>query len=196
MKKTCGPEKGGAIMERVRRLVAGLLKLMVLSVLLIGSCVGPGVMYYQSPWWFLENVEHGDPGSFFVAFRSKGDEAPQQIKVMRYQFDSAGENYADVQFHLPNGWLRGFGPGKGSASISATAEGQGGQLVQVFVIGDTPWTSLSEYRVVDDKIYPLRHADSKAWLLFGALICPVLIIALVNKPMRRGINRFMRIDPE
>ncbi len=183
-------------MKRVKRLIAGLLNLMVLSVLFVGSCVGPGIMYMQSPRWFLEKVDHGDPASFYVAFISKGDEVPQQIKVMRYEFDSERGKYSDVQFHLPNGRLHGFGPGKGSASITATADEQGGQLVQVFVIADTPWTSLSEYRVVDNRIYPLRHADSMAWLLLGVVVCPILVIALVRKPIRRGINRFMGIDPE
>lgn len=183
-------------MKQVRRLIAGLLKLVVLSVLLVGSCVGPGLMYYQSPWWFLERVDLGDTESLFcVAFRSKDGEVPQQIKVMWYKFDSERKKYSEVQFHLPNGRLYGSGPGKARASINATAEEQGGQLIQVFVVGDSPWTSLSEYRVVDNKVYPLRHADSVRWLLLGVVICPFLIIPLA-RPIKRGINRFMRIDPE
>jgi len=183
-------------MKLLRRLGAGFLNFVVLSVLFVGSCAGPGLMYVQSPWWFLRSIDHGNPGSFFVAFRSNSDEVPQQVKVMRYKFDSEKEKYSDLQFHLPNGRLQySFGRGEGSASINATAEVQGGQLVQVFVSGDTPWTSLSEYRVLDNKIYPLRHAHSVAWLLLGMVICPFLVIALKG-PIRRGINRFMRIDPE
>jgi hypothetical protein len=183
-------------MKRFKRLIAGLLYLAVFLVLLAGSCVGPGVMYIESPGWFLKKVDQGYTGSFFVAYRSKSDEAPQEIKVMRYEFDSDKGKYSDVQFHLPNGYLRGFGPWQGSSTITATAEEKGGQLVQVFVIGDTPWSALSEYRVVDNKIYPLRYADSAAWLLIGVVVCPILILALVRKPLRRGINRLMRIDPE
>jgi len=183
-------------MKLIKRLSAGLLNLVALSVLFGGSCVGPAVMYMQSPWWFLERVDLGDTESFFcVAFRSKDGEVPQQVKVMRYKFDSEKNKYSGIQFHLPNGHLHGFGPGKASASINATAEEQGGQLIQVFVVGHTPWTSLSEYRVVDNKIYPLRHADSVKWLLIGVVICPFLII-LLARPIRRGINRIMRIDPE
>jgi hypothetical protein len=114
---------------------------------------------------------------------------------MRYEFDSDKGKYSDVQFHMPNGRLHGFGPWKGSATITATDEEKGGQLVQVFVIGDTPWSALSEYRVVNNKIYPLRHADSAAWLLIGVVVCPDLIIAL-RRPIKRRVNRFMRIDPE
>jgi hypothetical protein len=181
-------------MKRVKRLIAGLLTLVVLSVLFAGSCVGPGIMYMQSPRWFLQKVDHGDPGFFLVAFRSKDDEVPQKIKIMRYELDDKSEKYSDLQFHLPNGRLIGSGPGKASATITATAEEQGGQLVQVFVIGDTPWTSLSEYRVAYNKIYPLRHADSVAWILLGAIFCPIAVIALV-RPIRRRIDRFMKIEP-
>jgi len=184
-------------MKLLRQLGAGFLKFVVLSVLVVGSCVGPTLMYYQSPWWFLENIDHGKPGSFYVAFRSKSDEVSQQVEVIRYKFDSEMEKYPDLQFHLPNGRLDySFGPGEGSASINATAEVQGSQLVQVFVTGDTPWTSLSEYRVVDNKIYPLRHAHSVAWLLLlGVVICLFLVKALKGR-IERGINRFMRIDPQ
>jgi hypothetical protein len=183
-------------MKHIKRLSASLLYLVAFSVLFVGSCVGPGIMYSQSPWWFLERVNLGDTESLFcVAFRSKDGDEPQQVKVMWYKFDSKGAKYSDVQFHLPNGRLHGFGPGKASASINVTNEQQGSQLIQVFVVGDTPWTSLSEYRVVDNKIYPLRHADSVKWLLLGVVICPFLIITLA-KPIRRGINRLMRIDAE
>jgi hypothetical protein len=153
-------------------------------------------MYMQSPRWFLEKVDLGNTGAFFVAYISKSDAVPQQVNVIRYEFDSEKGRYSDLQFQLPNGRLHGFGPGKADATINAKAEDQGGQLVQVFVTGDTPWTALSEYRVADNKIYPLRHADSARWLLLGVVVCPILIIALVKKPIRRGINRFMRIDPE
>jgi len=182
-------------MKQVRRLIAGLLKLVVLSVLLVGSCVGPGLMYAGSPWLFLESVDRGYTGAFYVAFRAEGGAVPKQVQVMRYEFVSEGKKYSDVQFHLPNGRLHGRGPGKASATIDVTTKEEGGQLIKVFVIGDSPWTALSEYRVVANKVYPLRHADSVTWLLLGVLICPFLIIPLA-RPIKRGINRFMRIDPE
>lgn len=183
-------------MKRVKRLIAGLLNLVVLSVLFAGFCMGTGIMYYESPRWVLEKVEQGYTGAFFVAYKSKGDEEPRQVRVMKYEFNAEKGKYSDVQFHLPNGRLHGFGPWKGDASITATAEEQGGQFVKVFVIGDTPWTALSEYRVVDNKIYPLRHAHSVAWLLLGVVACPFLVIALVRKPISRGINRIMRIESQ
>jgi hypothetical protein len=190
-----GDWKGEAIMNRVKRMIASLLNFVVLSVLFIGSCVGPGVMYYVSPWWFLKKVDHADPGLFFVAFRSTGDDGLKEVNVMRYRFDSEKEKRTDVQFHLPNGHHNySSGPDKENASIDVKADDKGSQIVQVFVSGDTPWTSLSEYRVTDNKIYPLRHAHSVAWLLLGIIACPFLLFAL-KKPVRRGINRCMRIDP-
>ena len=160
-------------MKRVKRLIAGLLRFAVLSVLFFGFCMGPGLMYMESPRWFLEKVDPGNAGLFFVAFMTKGGEVPQEVQLMRYQFDSEKGKYSDVQFHLPNG-RHHYRPGPKSvgATIDATAEEAGGQLVQVFATGDTPWTSLSEYRVVDNKIVPLRYAHSAAWILLGAVICP------------------------
>ena len=182
-------------MKRIKRLIAGLLKFVVISMLFAGSCLGPGIMYMQSPRWFLEKVELGNTGSFFVALISKGDKDPPQVQVMRYTLDSDKGKYSDVLFHLPNGrHYYSEGPGEMDATITAKAEKAGGQLVQVFATGDTPWTSLSEYRVVDNKIYPLRHAHSVAWFLLGVVVCPLLIIALA-KPIKRGINRLMRFDP-
>lgn len=181
-------------MKFFKRLSAGLLNFVVLSVLFVGSCAGPGVMYLQSPWWFLKGVDPGNAGSFYVAYSSKADEGPRQVKVMRYRFDSGDKKSADLQFHVPDGHLYySFGRGEGDARVNATSEGKGAQLVQVFVTGDTPWSSLSEYRVVDNKIHPLRHAHSVAWLLLGAVILPFLVLA-IRKPIRRGINRLMRID--
>ncbi len=184
-------------MNRIKRLIAGLLRFAVLSVLFFGSCMGPGLLYMQSPRWLLDKVDPGNTGAYFVAFISKDDKDPQQIQVMRYQFDSDKGKYSDVQFHLPNG-SHHYRPGpKGvGATIDATADEQGGQLVQVLAIGDTPWTSLSEYRVVDNKIYPLRHAVSAGWILIGVVVCPILVIAFVRKPVRRGIDRLMRIDSD
>lgn len=182
-------------MEQVRRLIAGLLKFVALSVLFVGSCVGPGLMYWGSPWLFLKSVDLGYDGAFYVAFRLEGGEVPKQVQVMRYEIVSEGKKYSDVQFHLPNGRLNGRGPGKADAMIDVTTEKESSQLIKVFVIGDSPWTALSEYRVVDNKVYPLRHADSVKWLLLGVVICPFLIFPLA-RPIRRSINRFMRIDPE
>jgi len=188
------PGRWGTIMKRLKQLIAGFLTLVVLSVLFAGSCAGPGIMYIQSPRWFLQKVGHGDPGTFLVAFISKGAEVPQKIEVMRYELDPKIGKYADLQFQLPNGRHKGSGPGKASATVTATADGQGGQTVQVFVIGDSPWSSLSEYRVAGNKVYPLRHADSVVWILFGAIVCPIAVIVLA-RPIRRRIDRFMKIEP-
>jgi len=181
-------------MSKVRRLIAWVVNLVVFLVLFAGSCVGPGVLYYESPRWSLKTVDPGDAGSFYVAFRSKDGEAPEQVYVKKYRFDQDPGGKTDIQYNLPNGLHHDRSSGKESASITAITDDQGGQLVQVFVTGDTPWTSLSEYRVKDNKIYPLRHAQSAGWLLLGAIICPILIIVLA-KPIKRRVYRWMGIDP-
>ncbi len=179
-------------MQFIKRIGAGLLNLLALSTLLVGSCAGPGIAYFQSPKWFLKEVDPAKTRSFFVAFESRTDELPHAVQVMPYKFDSDAKKYAGLQLHVSNGH-HSVRQGDGSASIDAHADAQGGQLIQVFVVGDTPWASLSEYRVMDNKIFPLRHADAAAVLLIGSLILPFLIIPL-RKPIRRGINRLMRVD--
>jgi hypothetical protein len=63
----------------------------------------------------------------------------------------------------------------------------------VFVIGDTPWSSLSEYRVKDNRVEPLRHAHANGWMLLGILLCFVAVHYLM-KPIRRSINRLMGLE--
>jgi hypothetical protein len=181
-------------LQSVRRLGAGLLNLLVLSTLFVGSCAGPGIAYFQSPKWFLKEVDLTKTKSFFVAFESKSDESPRTVQVMQYKIDSEAKKYSDIQFQVSNGH-HSSRQGDGSANIDAWVDAEGGQLIQVFVVGDSPWASLSEYRVMENKIFPLRHADAATELLLGALILPFLIIPL-RKPIRRGINRLMRIDPK
>lgn len=183
-------------MKFIKRLIAGFLYLIALSFLLIGSCAGPGVIYYQSPLWFLEEVDPDDVGSFFVAFNATESGGSQQLFVMTYKVDPEKKGYANVQYHMTDERRTySWGSGEGNASIYAKTEAEGRQLVQIFVTGDTPWTSLSEYRVVDNKIHPLRHAHSKAWLLLVGVIVCLLITYRLSKPLRRGIRRFMRIEP-
>jgi len=183
-------------MKQIKILLAGLLNFVVLSVLLIGSCVGPGYMYMQSPRWFLEEIANDETpsGSFFVAFMADDNAGVKQLNVRLQSENFKEESYSDVQYHMPEEHLLySWGAGEGSANIDVINESQGSQLIQVFVVGDTPWSSLSEYRVVDNKVYPLRHAHSVAWLLLGIIFCLFLINPL-SKPIGRGIKRLVRIE--
>ncbi len=177
-----------------RRWSAGLLNFVVLLALLLGSCVGPTTMYVQSPRWFLEDVGPGGAGTFFVAYTAKDATAPKDVKFMRYSFEADAKTYADMQFHVPIGEFRASSGGEEFSRVTAKADGKGGQLVQVFVTGDTMWTSLSEYRVEGNRIQPLRHAHSVGWFLLAAFVLPLLVYSLRNR-IRRAINRMMRVDP-
>ncbi len=180
-------------MTLAKRFASGLLYFVALSTLLLGSCVGPMVVYSQSPRWLLEEVGASLPTTFFVAFRTKGDDGALQLRVERY--DPAKKRPADAQYHLPDGRLTySSGPGEGDASIEVATEKAGSQLVRVFVTGDTPWTSLSEYRVADNTVQPLRHAHSAGWLLLGIIVCLLLVKPLM-KPTRRGIARLLQLEP-
>lgn len=179
-----------------RRLIAKLLGLMALSLLLLGSCVGPMVAYVQSPWWLLKEVDLNDTHTFFVARRLKEIDGGLKLQVERYESSSANTLPNDAQYQVPDGRTEYRWPsGDGSATIYANTQGPGTQAVQVFVTGNTPWTSLSEYRVVNNKIQPLRHAQSSPWLLLLIVACLVLI-PIVMKFIRQGIAKLMGVPIE
>jgi hypothetical protein len=176
-----------------RKLAAGLLNFAVMAVLLVAAFVGPMVLYAHSPWWLLGKFDPDRTGTFFVAFMSTGGGGPRRLHVVRYGAGSVAKGGADVQYHLPEG--RQFykqASGDGGARVDVRSEPSGGQVVRVFVTGDTPWTSLSEYRVADNQVTPLRHAQSSAWFLLGILICLYLVHRLM-KPVRRGIRRMLGV---
>lgn len=181
-------------MNLPRRFGATMLNFVVLLALFLGSCVGPVAMYVQSPRWFLEDIGPGGAGTFFVAYTAKGDAAPQNVKFMRYSFKADEKTNADLQFHVPNGEFQARSGGEEFSRVTAKADGKGGQLVQVFVTGDTMWTSLSEYRVENNRVTPLRHAHSVGWFLLAALVLPLVVYSFRNRIMR-GINRKMGVDP-
>jgi hypothetical protein len=183
-------------MKILRKLLAGLLNLIVMSVLLLGSCVGPGLMYVQSPHWFLEPYNAEKSRSFFVAFRAKDAEGRDGLRVIFLQSDPARLGYTDIRYHLPEGRnSEDIVGGETQANIQVATEPGASQIVRVFVIGDTPWSSLSEYRVKDNRVEPLRHAHANGWMLLGILLCLVLVHYLM-KPIRRSINRLVGLEPK
>lgn len=181
-------------MTWLKRTIAALLNVTVLSVLLLGSCAAPGTAYFQSPWWFLKAVGPEPGGTFFIAMRPEAGAGSQPVEVKK--FDARKMSDANPRYNLPAGQLSyRWGAGQGSATIHVTAEAPGSQLVRVFVVGDTPWTSLSEYRVADSTVRPLRHAHSASWLLLGIPLGLVLTI-LLWKPIQRRIRRMVGVEPD
>ena len=184
-------------MRLVKRLIADLVYLLVLVPLLLSSCIVPGRAYIHSPRWFLEQVGPDVPLLFYVALAAEDGEDSQPIKVA--PFNAKDIQPSKYQYHLPDGhatynWSDGGSP----ADIDVTTEADGSQLVRVFVVADSPnfFSSLSEYRVVHNKLVPLRYSGSIGWFLLGIPIGLILSI-LVSDPMLRGIRRLMgvgRID--
>ncbi len=172
----------------LRRLLVALLKGAMLSVLLLGACAGPGIAYMQSPHWLLKTVGNPLPRGFHVALRDTG---PQRIEVKR--FDPRKLPATDPGYQLPEGQLHySWGPGEGHATVDVSRHASGAQVVRVYVVGDTPWTSLSEYMVSNNQLQPLRHADSAAWLLLGI---PLLmgIAAALSARFGRRIDRLLPV---
>ena len=71
-------------MNIIKQVIASLLYFVIISTLLIASCVGPGVMYSQSPKWFLDEVNVDEENRFFVAFISN-DNGLDRLNVVMHK---------------------------------------------------------------------------------------------------------------
>ena len=174
-------------MTLARRFAAGLLKLLALGVLLLGSCAIPGLLYVHSPRWSLQAVQGEMPATFFIAWR-EADASPP--RVARYE---ARPKDGAARFDLPEGtWDAAIGGSKDRARVEVRATGAGRQHVRISTTGNTPWTSISEYEVVDGRPTAMRHAHSNAWILVGIVVLFFLFNRLV-KPINRRIDRLVGI---
>jgi len=182
-------------MTVMRKLLSGVLQLLAMSVLLIGSCAGPGVLYVQSPKWSLGPYDAEKSRMFFVAFMARDDKGKDALRTALLRRDLSKSGYTDIRYQLPAGEHREHREDTDPpAKISVTNEPGGTQLVQVDVVGDTPWASLSEYRVKDNKVEPLRYGHSNAWFfLIGIPLCLVGVHYLM-KPIRRRIDRLVGLE--
>lgn len=175
----------------LKRIAANILRVSILLVIFLGSCTGSGILYMQSPKWALEKFDLEKAKTFFIAYVPKESD---EVEVIFYRDNPVTNTSSGTQFHLPRQKMSYSWDGDGSASIIVKNEENGNQLVQIFVTGDTPWTSLSEYRVINNKIHPLRHGMSNHWFLLGVLISPFLT-AYLRKPVALAVNRLVGIKP-
>ena len=131
----------------------------------------------------------------YIAFIAEyGDEA-SDTHVYRYGVDLAEENFRNVQYLLPeHPSSRNWSRGETSATISVLPESDESQIVKVFMVGDTPWSSLSEYRVLNNEIYPLKYARSNLLFLLSAIVGPIIVIVFLRKPVARLIDRLVGIQ--
>jgi hypothetical protein len=190
-------------MKLLKWVIARLLQVSLVSVLFLVSCVGTVELYAESSKWLLKAANVDEDSQFHVAFISKSGEQDAELMVLPYRdmrngYQDSESSFRHQQYHLPEEHMSfSWGAGEGGARIRATNEPDGSQLVRVFVTGDTPWSSLSEYRVVENKIHPLRYGDSTRWivpaLLLGMIILPSLIVRSI-KPIGVRINRLMGVD--
>jgi len=181
-------------MNLFKLLVSRSFYLVVMTTLLLGSCAVPGYLFYNSPKLILEEIDSNevDKISFFVAFMADNDLGSKSLYVDRPKYIKE-QKHSNVQYHIPEKHMSySFDAGE-DAYIDVIEESQDSQIIQVMVHGDTPWSSLSEYRVSDNKVYPLRHSHSMSWILLGMLIGPA-IVARISMPIRRRIDRVIGIE--
>ena len=170
-----------------------LYAIAVSALLVLTSCVAPMVAYIHSPKWLLQAIEpeETEQRSFFLAFRPSPDSPESALKVIPFrQLKQVATQYPHISFHMPEkaSWDSASGD---HASIRRTAELNGAQRIHVFMVGDTPWTSLSEYRVIENSVYPLRHAHSSPWMLLGVFL-GARITSRYSTKLKRGIYRLIR----
>jgi hypothetical protein len=170
-----------------------LYAIAVSALLVLTSCVAPMVAYIHSPKWLLQAIEpeETEQRSFFVAFRPSPDSPGSASKVIPFrQLKQVAIQYPDISFHMPEkaSWDSASGD---HASIRRTAELNGAQLIHVFMVGNTPWTSLSEYRVIDNTVHPLRHAQSAPWMLLGVFL-GAWLTSRYSTRLKRGIYHLIR----
>lgn len=191
------PEEARQSMTVLKKLLSGLLQLIAMSVLLLGSCVGPGALYVQSPKWSLEPYDAEKSRPYFIAFLGKNEKGVDGLRTALLRREPEKTGYTDIRYQLPAGEHREEREDSEPPSkITVINEPGGTQLVQVFVIGDSPWASLSEYRVRDNKIEPLRFGHSNVWFfLLGIPLCLVVVHYLM-KPIRRRIDRMVGLVPK
>lgn len=184
-------------MNALRKLLAWLLKLIALSVLLLGSCVGPGVLYVQSPQWSLEPYDAEKSRMFFVAFMAKDEKGKDGMRAALLRRDITKSGFTDIRYQLPAGEHREHREGDNydpPAKITVVNEPGGSQLVKVDMVGDSPWASLSEYRVRDNQVEPLRYGHSNPlFFLIGIPLCLIGAHYLM-KPIRRRIERMVGLE--
>jgi hypothetical protein len=185
-------------MKLLKWIIASLLRLSLVSVLFLGSCVGPAHIYAQSSKWFLKKADIQEDQKFFVAFIGKSGKDSGNLRVVPFVYLDYVDGYPNLQFHLPEermsvDWNDGH---DGGAEIRVSNETDGSQRVRVFVVGDTPWTSHSEYLVKDNVIYPLLYGDSGYFIVQSMFLCIFIILFFRSriKPIGLGMNRLMRTD--
>lgn len=169
--------------------LAGLLRLSILTAVFLGSCVGSGVMYMHSPNWKLNEVDLEKDRKFFGAYTKENSD---EVEVVLYKYlPEPGDER--INYRLPREEISYAWDGGGSASITASDQADGSQLVRIHAIGDTPWASLSEYRVTNNEINPLRYGASNHFFLLGVLLSP-FITWILQKPVRRAVAAMVGIS--
>ncbi len=178
-------------MNQNKMLIVDLLATMLVVLLIVGSCGGPVFMYYQSPWWVLDEVDPYEKSTFRIAYMLEDSNGVQQLQITSLEYLEEHGYCENCQYFMPEERMDiRFGNGSGNARIYVKNEEQGSQLIQVSLNSDTGAFALSEYRVADNKIEPLRYGFSQSYLLLLGIIFPIL--AIMNaKRINRGIKRIM-----
>ena len=174
----------------LKAVIGALLRLFILSAIFLGSCVGSGSLYLHSAKWHLDAVDLERDRTFFSAYRKA---ASEKIEVVRYRYLPKSGEAGPVHFRMTQAEIAHAWPDGGNATVTALDQADGSQLIRIHAIGDTPWVSLSEYRVADNEIQPLRHGLSNHLYLLGVLLSP-FITWFLRKPVKHLTRILIKQD--
>lgn len=175
-----------------KRTEGSLLTVLIFFAVILGI----GRLYSVSPHLFLRTCStewlHNRISVAVTAVSKKGErrlgflcpgEAPNRQRSQPDDSQAIGYRLKEGQFVLGD-------PGEWSATLTVQNLSDDSQLVRVFEVGDTPQTSLPEYRIVDNKVLPSRYAHSDPAILIGLLFSPI-IASCLSRLLRRTARRLL-----
>lgn len=178
------------------RIVALLLRMSLLGVVFLGSCVGLAGVYHESPHWVMAPITAdaaAEKNRFFVAYVAGDANGARTVHAAPWRTVRdrlAGEVET---FHMPATVSRVDTGGEGSITVYRERLADDAQLMTVHAVGDTPWVSVSEYEVRGETVVPRRLGLAVGWLLLVAAIAPLLLVYCAQKPVARLVRRMLPV---
>jgi len=165
-----------------------LLKYSILSAIFVGSLAGLAALFSWSPHFLAEGIDEAAAqrdGHFFVAFVAEDEAGKEVIKALPYRALRESPSISSMvkSFRLKEGKSSVYvPPGDGSIIVNSSTDSRNIQTITVDVVGDTPWTSHSEYEVHGESIHPRKLGMGSGWLLFATFIIPLILVFALRKP--------------
>ncbi|MDH5631805.1 MAG: hypothetical protein OEZ10_02295 [Gammaproteobacteria bacterium] len=184
-----------------KKVAVRILVIVTMSIVLLGSCTGMGVLYVKSPYLDIKDLDQqGTLPMFFVAFMAKEKSHTPELHVVPYRTDDAERyktKYPDLDFRVPEKEMsyRWEPEGEAYATVKVLKDSGDSQEVEIFMAGDSGFSSVSIYRVTaENSVVPLKSGHSMILLLVAIFFVPVLVVYFLQKPVTRVVYRLVGIQ--